>query len=488
MTNIFDQALTRKQIYDFHLAHEMVEQALDTQDYDQSLRICRKALAKANEQNAPTWIPLFENLIAKVKQKLESIEKVEQVNQIIGSIEVCESSNNTESPNRITNTLEKEDRLLLTIASIQSKLKECGYTILSKNSSFSNIFPRIDEIACKLLEISQNKQVLLIIPLKVFLTEKRVVISEKHISTFNKKEKGMIENSPVVIAPLIGLSNNLFDAIIRDNRIQKIISFHLQQELTSQKTSSNGASILIIGGINTLVHIEPLIVTNFTPGFEEKAVPFAYQRQNNLHVVSLNDLTQFSGFIEKKIYYIETYALSHQGTNRNDSLIINFNHIIYRFSYPFIGFGSVFGFILVFGFYDLLKFFITIGYVSSLFYIGGVLLLYLRLRREKTKINTHFTQRLDYNSLVFNEGDLIFIREELTQDEMAQFAYECFGKANQYEILEAVEKKQLEQLTVPDLQNKEAKKPSSKSNPNDQPKITKAENKLIEKYSKFLED
>ena len=38
MTNIFDQALKRKQIYDFHLAHEIVEQALDTQDYDQSLR------------------------------------------------------------------------------------------------------------------------------------------------------------------------------------------------------------------------------------------------------------------------------------------------------------------------------------------------------------------------------------------------------------------------------------------------------------------
>lgn len=488
MTNIFDQALSRKQLYDFHLAHEMAEQALDTQDYDQSLRICRKALAKANEQNAPTWIPLFENLITKVKQKSESIEKIEQVNQIIGNIEVYESSCNTESLNRSTNNLEKEDRLSLTITSIQSKLKECGYTFLSKNSSFSNIFPRIDEIACKLIEISQHKQVLLIIPLKVFLTKKRVIISEKHISTFNKKENGIIENSPVVFTHLIRLNNILFDRIMRDSKIQKIISFHLQQELTSQKASSSGDSILIIDGINTLIHIEPIIITNFTPGFEEKAIPFAYQRQNNLHVVSLNDLTHLSGFIEKKIYYIETYALSHQGTNRNDSPIINFNHIIYRFSYPFIGFGLVFGFILVFGFYELLKFFIIIGYVSSLFYIGGVLFLYLRLRREKTKINTQFTQRLDYNSLVFNEGDLIFIREELTQDEMAQFAYECFGKANKYEILEAVEKKQLEQLTVPDSQNKEAKKPSSKTNPNDQPMISNVENKLIEKYSKFLED
>jgi hypothetical protein len=198
MTNLFDQTFSQKQIFDFHLAHEMAEQALNTRDYDQSLRICRKALAKANEQNAPTWIPLFEDLIVKVKQKLEVIEKVEHVNQIIGNVETYESNCNTESPNQSATDLEENNQSSLAIASIQSKLEECGYTFLSKSSSFSSIFPRIDEIACKLIEISQNKQLLLIIPLKIFLTKKRVIVSEKHISTFNKKEKGIIENSPVV--------------------------------------------------------------------------------------------------------------------------------------------------------------------------------------------------------------------------------------------------------------------------------------------------
>ncbi|MEJ2294458.1 MAG: helix-hairpin-helix domain-containing protein, partial [Candidatus Lokiarchaeota archaeon] len=74
MTNIFDQILSQRHTYDFHLAHEMAEQAIDTQDYGQSLRICQKALTKANEQNVPTWISLFEDLAAKVKQKLETMQ------------------------------------------------------------------------------------------------------------------------------------------------------------------------------------------------------------------------------------------------------------------------------------------------------------------------------------------------------------------------------------------------------------------------------
>ena len=43
-------------------------------------------------------------------------------------------------------------------------------------------------------------------------------------------------------------------------------------------------------------------------------------------------------------------------------------------------------------------------------------------------------------NLEFSETDLLEFKDQFTSEEMAQFGYECFGKDNNFKVLEQIEK------------------------------------------------
>jgi len=624
MTDTFEQTLKHKESYDLNFAHEMAEQAIQTQDYDQSLKICRRALAEAHEQGAHAWIPLFEELIIKITDQLKSINgskqpispiksdqnhieridnfsdlsgvgpsvaqklrdagyiNIQQIAQktpkelaeikgiglssaqkIISSAqkylfdkpsetekEECEVSNikplksnkkieNVEksdsnayhnfrdqsqdevekidksikniltdeietpphilkessphlSPNLETFQTNEQLELSSIISSIHTTLKKSGFIILPKDLLLSTEFRGINVIAYKIIDISLKKNVLMILPLRVSLLEGKIVVSENQISFSDKKQVDLSKERSLslLITPLLKMRNTFVNAIMTDTQFRKNVSLSLQQDLTIQKTNLKGNPVLLAGTKKAAIRVEPLLLTKLVPGFTEKAIDFAYQRRNNLHIIGIEDFMYFLSFIEKKVVYIESYALSNKTSSNLEMGSMRLHHTIRLFSYPFIGFGLLFGIILVMRLYNLLRIFLTIGYISSIFYFGGLFFLYLKFQKAKEKERDLFNQPRNNNPPVFEDEDIMLINEELSVNEMAQFGYECFGKEKSYSVLDEVEKKQLEQLTIPKSTPGEISKRSSPaaSEFSTQNIITEKDEKLIKKYSQFLED
>jgi len=631
MTDTFKQVLKEKHPYDLNFAHEMAKQAIDTQDYRQSLRICQKALMESQEQGNHRWIHLFEDLIAKnmeflksnqdskdhlpqniihqnatenlddllnisgvgssMAQKLKdagylnieqisqtspkilaqikgignaSAEKIilsareqthknltnsqesikdiiskklvdedfEQVNKDSKQKSVLSKKNLTQEAinkggskkknypfieNRNQDNSKNESRIFIDSKSqptniivnlnknneleqkskllnyVKLTLEERGFKILPKEKLSSKVLLGIDFIAFKTVDISLSKKTLIIIPIKISFTKNKLIISEEKINLYQLNQKENLGNNSSLefINSFLRSCDAIYGEIIRNNKFRQLLSSFLEEDLDIQYSSRKRSTIIISDTKRTSISIHPLLSVQKVPGFKEKAISFAYQRKNNLHIININEIKNLITFLEKKIRYVETFAHSNREYADIEVLKAKLTLNIRRTSFPFIGYGILFAFILVSGLYSLLKYFITFSYASVTIYLLSLIFLFLTHRKEKAKLISQFQQPEKDQTYTFDEGDLILIREELNMNEMIQFNYECFGKKVPSKLLEETEKNQIKQLHSVQSSKVNTKKMNdddkSKISSFNQNKIQEKENELIKKYSSFLE-
>ncbi len=398
------------------------------------------------------------------KQKQEAIEK---------EIDTNEEEVRDEIESEQTLTVDAHIDEIQSKKNIKSIFEENGYVLFPRNSSSHFYFHGIDGIGLILFPITPSSQSLLIIPYKISPLTEKVMVSESNIDLFQSKQKPHL---PYFEGSLLKNRDNLIESIKSDGKLINQISSFLSENINLE---------------HTIIHIEPLLIFPKVPGFIEKSITFAYQKQNQLHIIGLTQVKSFLEFLQKKIFYIEAYALSRQIKNNNGQSSEVINKKIHRLSYPFIGYGVILGLIIALRWYEVLKLCITIGYASIIFYLIGLVFLMWKNHQQKKH---NFAQHLPSKSLeplTFDEDDLTLIKEELTLKQIAQFNYECFGKQNPYKIFEEVEKKQLEKLDIQNS-NKITKEVQGHTLPENSlnPKITvtNKQNELVKKYSSFLED
>lgn len=396
-----------------------------------------------------------------IGQDLKSNEKENEILEEEGK--EIDSEQNLNSNPYLDATIPKK-----TIISI---FQENGYTLFPRKPSFRFYFHGIDGINLNLFSITPSKQALLIIPYKISTFSEKVMVSETEIGSINSENKTHLPHFEV---SLLKNRETLLEALKSDGKLINHISEILCENISSE---------------NTAIHVEPLLIFSKVPGFREKSIIFAYQKRNQLHIIGLTQFTSFLQFVQKKIFYIEAYALSRQRKNTNRQSKEVLNKKIHRLSYPFIAYGVIFALIIASGWYDILKLCISIGYASMIFYLMGLIFLTWKNHLQKKQ---NFTQSFPSKSLeplTFDEDDLTLIKEELTLEQITQFSYECFGKQNPYKIFEEVEKKQLDKINVQNstIRKKEVQT-SSKNSSNAQISVVSKENELVKKYSSFLDD
>jgi hypothetical protein len=424
-----------------------------------------------------TWIPNNDQILnpeecwknSIVSEPIDAInnQKLNFSNEEPPNITIKQDQKNNEKETEIHEEKGKE----IDSEQILNIFQENGYTLFPRKPSFRFYLHGIDGISLNLFSITPAKQALLIVPYKVSTFSEKVMVSETEIGSIYSDNNTYL---PHFEASLLKNRETLLETMKSDEKLINHIS-----EILCEKISPE----------NTAIHIEPLLVFSKVPGFREKSIKFAFQKQNQLHIIGLTQLTSFLQFIQKKIFYIEAYALSRQRKNTNRQSKELLNKKIHHLSYPFIAYGVIFALILASGWYDMLKLFITIGYASMIFYLIGIIFLTWKNHQQKKQ---NFAQSLPSKSLeplTFDEDDLTLIKEELTLEQITQFCYECFGKHNPYKIFEEVERKQLDKINVQNspIRNKEVQ-PSSENSSNPQISVVNKDNELVKKYSSFLED
>ena len=163
-----------------------------------------------------------------------------------------------------------------------------------------------------------------------------------------------------------------------------------------------------------------------------------------------------------------------------------------KYSAPFILYGFVFLLALLFQWYPFLSFLINLGYGVISLYIVVIGYIYLKLCNQKSELQREFSTPYYQKKLNFDETNLILINEELSPRFMEQFVYECIEKDNEFNIVKKIEQKNAENF----LRNKLSKKKIDDSqlfeldapSQSVETKESQLKDKLVEKYSSFLED
>ncbi len=163
-----------------------------------------------------------------------------------------------------------------------------------------------------------------------------------------------------------------------------------------------------------------------------------------------------------------------------------------KYSAPFMLYGFGFLLILLFQWYSVLSFLINLGYGVISLYIVVIGYIYLKLYNQKSELRREFSTPYYQKKLNFDETNLILINEELSPRFMEQFVYECIERDNDFNIVKKIEQKNAENF----LRNKLSKKKIDDSqlfeletsSQSVETKESQLKDKLVEKYSSFLED
>ena len=111
---------------------------------------------------------------------------------------------------------------------------------------------------------------------------------------------------------------------------------------------------------------------------------------------------------------------------------------------------------------------------------------YLKFYKTKKELTTEFNTPYYLQSVQFSETDLLYIKEEFTDEQMAQFGYECFGKDHDFEVLKQIEKNTIKENIVVRQQERDIPQLYKLDSEPEYSSINKPKYEI--KYSSFLDD
>lgn len=374
---------------------------------------------------------------------------------------------------------------------ISDTFKDAGcYEIPSSLESLKQFTTPLDYLGCKVAKASDDLRILFLFPVKRFDREGTVLIDESKVelkSHSSKTDLGAYYDIEQVAKDLLQVRDSMYQDIISDQNILRFFQKYLQITLSLEKGFGNKSVVFLSGTTQYKVFIEPILLCYNPPKSMEKSLVFPYQRSSNLHAVTKADLAPLVAFLEKKYRMIEKRTKKTNSVKDYQQSEEKFHASVKYASIPIFGYSAALMFLYFAGMYYLLRLFNTIGLALIGIYIAVLLFFYFNFSRIKKRVTTQFKTPYYLQKLEFSEIDLLDFKEDLTDELLAQFGYECLGKDVKFGVLEQSETNALrqsveEKRTEPIIQNlfeTEHSKPETVSN------LT---TKYNVKYSSFLDD
>jgi len=245
--------------------------------------------------------------------------------------------------------------------------------------------------------------------------------------------------------------------------------------------------VFISGTTQYKVFIEPILVCSNPPRSMEKSLVFPYQRSTNLHAVNKKDLTPLVRFLEKKYRMIEKRTKKTSSVKEYRQAEETLRDCIRYASIPIFGYSVALLVIYFAELYFLLRLFNTIGLAVIGIYIALLTFFYFNFYRTKKGLAIQFKTPYYLQKLEFSEIDLLDFKEELTDELLTQFGYECLGKDVKFGVLERIETNTLKHS----VEEKRSEPKFQKLFEIEQEKAESVSNlttKYGNKYLSFLED
>ncbi len=434
----------------------------------------------------------------------EADEKVHEIPEVELDENVSEDNvipRMVEPPVSLTPDLEYEDRKVLNhqeiknlLQKIYASLKNNGFYVIRKTPELRDLYHGIDFLAIKLIRIKEKLEVICLVPIKANIVNGALMVSSNKI-TYNMKDGNA---SAAVNRKLNSYSTTLSNVCSRicenmnnEDALLNCLENYLKINLTIEKTRSHKNLYFRSGPVQYKLVVTPVLVSQHKVGFTEKVLPFAYQKDLDLHIVDLMGFSSVLQYLDQKYFQIETYNKEQSPLTLNNEVSAKLMNSLRKSSTIFMGLGFAGIVFLVFA---LFQGFSVLGVVTNLGYGAVVLYMiilgyfYLTNSRKKSSIHKSFETPYHKRKLNLDDASLMLIREDLTPKLMEQLAYECFDENNKSKVItnldldntqDFIRKKSLKKGVNEDTLFE--KRDKNKKEPN-------LDGRLIRKYSSFLED
>jgi hypothetical protein len=426
-------------------------------------------------------VPREEYVVTPTYTEFPEVTKIPEISEDTNIPEISEVSTSSRILNR------RED---LT-SEIAESLKILGYYAIPNGiETLRPFFQSIDYIGLKLVSVNNNSKLIILVPIKLCDLEGRILIDEEKIDfkTYSKaQESELVHTAHHYIDDLLKAKDVMFEDVVNGDNFLSFIQKYLQVRFTTEKSARNKKLYFVSGKTQYKVLIEPILLTKIPAKCMEKSILFPYQRKTNLHVIDWPNIATLLRFLEKKYQLIESRFKRTNSIETYQNADTKFRSSLRVVSLPFIGYAVVLLVIYFSRLYFLLRLFNSIGFAVMGVYFFTIAYFYFKFYKTKKELTTEFETPYYLQNAQFNEIDLLCVKEEFTGEQMAQFGYECFGKDNNFKVLEQIEKdtinksvvaKQQEQVT-PQLYELDSEPDSSST-------TEKVKNEV--KYSSFFDD
>lgn len=385
------------------------------------------------------YISPHQSLLSKYTETEMGLEG----NEEIPETKIDGEKENILSKISIVGELKEEDNLNQKI--IKKVISEGFHIIPQIDKDFEKIFSDIDLTIIKTIETQNSKNILLICPIIVNLTEDNLIVSEQKVKFNSLSENNM--QLDTWIEELRQIQQVLLEDITQRKHIFQYLQKYLMVEMDVSKSASKDIS-LYSRQTQFKPYIDPIFISNSTIQFIEKSLPFAYQRRSNIHFIETNQLTRLLRFLEKKYYHIEEYSHEEPPEKGLYKAVEMFQKKIRLYSIPFAGFGALVVILALSQLGFLLQTFISLSYGILGVYAGMVVYLYYTFRGKQREIKNGFLIPHHQRAIPLDDTSLEIISQELTDELMLQFGYECFGKITTHKVLTKIEQKHAENYLV----------------------------------------
>ena len=453
----------------------------------------------------------YENTTQNIKsttlEQLDSENSPQSSPRVVVPLEVGRQLNlalqdNDTSHQEVLSREQTKEFLML----IVKKLKLSEFTIIERSPQLRAVFTGIDLLGIKHVRVKEFLDIIYIIPIKISFLKGSFIVSNDSIqySTIRNSNNTHFQAKKFIQSYLHALCQanmNIYSDIMNEGALLRNLSKYLGMSITIEKSITRKNLFFHSGPLQHKILIEPVLVSQNCVGFTEKIIPFAYQKNSNIHIVELSKFEELLHYLDQKYFLIETYSEEKNAVVLNCEATNKFIREMRKYSSPFMGYGFVILFVLLSQQYSVLSLLINLGYGVFLIYIALITYLYLKLHKEKLALYKEFSTPYYQKDLNFDDSMLILINEELNSRLMDQFIYECVGKDLKLKFLHGLEKEHSEDFLFEKIQksrvegstvfeedipmNSEVGNYTSMQNMLE--KFTE-KNKFIDKYSSFLED
>ena len=339
-----------------------------------------------------------------------------------------------------------------------------------------------DLVLFKLIPTDRSR-VLLICPILINQTPDTVIISEQNAYyQIKKKENNQLEQDTTNI-------KQVQQAIVEDIIGHGMFSQYLQQYFMTQMDVNPTMSqniTLYAQEQHFRLFIDPIIIHPKEIIFVEKSIPFAYQKHNNIHFIHDSQLSSLLKYLEQKYQALIQFSNEPSPESIYYHYHDEFQKRLKLFSLPLVGFGAL---VLIIALSQLGFLFTTfIGLSYALLGVYGGTLGYLFYKHHLEQLNLiselsapHYQKVVD-----MDDTSLELIAQELSDNFMLQFGYECFGKHSTHPFLDTLERTMVEE-TIKDTTSK-GEEYTSLFEQDQMPKSPDLNEEYTQKYSDFLDD